>query len=266
MSGVLDKILASKRAEIASLGPPKTTAPRRFAVDVRASLRTKSALALILEIKKRSPSAGLLSTALSVGERACVYARGGAAMVSVLCDAPFFGGSWDDLAEARRALDTAGSSTPLLAKEFILEPAQLDHARANGADAALVIVRLAPERVRMLVEEALKRDLEPLVEVANEDELRVALDAGARMVGVNARDLDTLQMDAVRAARVRASIPDEVIAVHLSGLRRPEDVAELARARAHAALIGEALMREDDPTDLLKRMKAAADFYLPTTE
>jgi indole-3-glycerol phosphate synthase len=112
----------------------------------------------------------------------------------------------------------------------------LGHARANGADAALVIVRLAPERVRMLVEEALKRDLEPLVEVANEDELRVALDAGARMVGVNARDLDTLQMDAVRAARVRASIPDEVIAVHLSGLRRPEDVAVARETPADSTL------------------------------
>lgn len=266
MTGVLEKILASKRAEVARLGPPNTTLPRRGGVDVRASLRTKNSLALILEIKKRSPSAGQLSTALSVGERGCAYARGGAAMVSVLCDAPFFGGSWDDLAEARGALDADGLSTSLLAKEFILDPKQLDHARACGADAVLVIVRIAPDRVRTLVEEALKRELEPLVEVANEDELRAALDAGARVVGVNARDLDTLEMDSVRAARVLAAIPDDVVAVHLSGLRRPEDVTSLAATRADAALIGEVLMREDDPTDLLKRMKAAADFYLPVGE
>src|SRR6185312_8410302 len=100
--------------------------------------------------------------------------------------------------------------------------------------------------------------IEPLVEVIDEDEVRAALSAEARVVGVNARDLDTLAMDAARAARVCAAIPPDVVTVHLSGLRGPEDVARVARERIDAALIGEALMRQDDPTELLRAMVASA--------
>ncbi|MBX3264390.1 MAG: indole-3-glycerol-phosphate synthase [Labilithrix sp.] len=211
------------------------------------------------EIKRRSPSAGALSTALSVAERALSYARAGASMISVLCDARFFDGGFAHLAEARGALDAAGLAVPLLAKEFVLHERQLEEAAAAGADAALLIARIV-DRAHLirLAARARTLGLEPLIEVVTEDEVDAALAAGATVVGVNARDLDTLVMDAARAARVLAAVPDDRIAVHLSGLKGPEDVAAVAKTDVDAALMGEALMREDDPTRLLEAMLAAA--------
>ena len=259
MSGLLDRIVATKRAEIAGMTAAEGK-PTRAPCDVLAALRKPDALALIAEVKFRSPSAGPLSRALDAGERAVVYARGGAAMVSVLCDGAFFDGSWDDLARARAALDEAGfAAVPLLAKEFVIDPVQLDRARAAGADAALLIARILPgAALGRLAEECRARGLEPFVEVIDEAELARALDAGSRVVGVNARDLDTLAMDAASAARVVERIPKACVAVHLSGLRDEASIAAAAKTRADAALVGEALMRADHPGDLLKRMHSAA--------
>ena len=175
-------------------------------------------------------------------------------MVSVLTDRRFFGGDFEHLAEAR-----AATSLPLLCKEFVVDELQLDAARSYGADAVLIIVRCVPrERVRPLVEGARSRELEPFVEITNDDEARVALDAGATLVGVNARDLDTLTMDADRARKTLASLPNGVISVHLSGLATPDDVQSVRESPAHAALIGEALMRADDPEPLLRSLVEAA--------
>jgi indole-3-glycerol phosphate synthase len=256
---VLSRILDSKKGEIArAVVPPR---PSRTPIDPRSALvRARGApLRLIAEVKQKSPSAGPLSRALDPASRALAYAESGAAMVSVLCDAPFFDGSFAHLAEARARLDAAGRTTPLLAKEFVLAEVQLDLARAHGADAVLLIVRIvAAEELGRLVAAARARDLEPLVEVVDEAEVDTALAAGARLVGVNARDLDTLAMDAARAARVLARIPSDVVAVHLSGLTDAAAVREVARTRADAALVGEALMRRDDPRPLLVEMIAAA--------
>ena len=260
MSGLLARIVETKRAEIARLRDAPIARADRAACDVAGALKKPGELALVAEVKFRSPSAGALSRALGPGERALAYAEAGAAMVSVLCDGAFFDGSYDDLAAARTALDAHGfGATPLLAKEFVIDPAQIERARAAGADAALLIVRIAPDgALGELVAACRASGLEPFVEVADEAELERALAAGARVVGVNARDLDTLAMDADRAARVVASVPSDRIAVHLSGLRDPEAVAAAAKTRADAALLGEALMREDDPRDILKRMLARA--------
>jgi indole-3-glycerol phosphate synthase len=196
---------------------------------------------------------------MSVAERALTYARGGAAMISVLCDRRFFDGSWDDVERARLALDAAGLAVPILAKEFVVHRRQLEEAAARGADAALLIARIVdPPTLTRLHADAIELGLWPLVEVVTEGELSSALAAGARLIGVNARDLDTLVMDASRTARLLASIPADRIAVHLSGLKGPDDVANVARSSASAALMGEALMREDDPTALLAAMIAAA--------
>ena len=252
--GVLTDILARKRAELAELRsralplPP----PRRKVELARAA--NGGRLSLITEIKRRSPSAGALSTALSVAERAAAYERAGSSMLSVLCDAHFFDGDYQHLLQARGAC-----SLPLLCKEFVLDELQLDAARAFGADAVLLIVRcLTPERTRALVQGARERELVPFVEVATEAELGVALDAGADLIGVNARDLDTLVMDAARAARVLSAIPANVVRVHLSGLSKPEDVTRIRAAGTDAALVGEALMRADDPEPLLRSLAAAA--------
>jgi indole-3-glycerol phosphate synthase len=251
--GVLAEILAEKAENLAELRRRKLPAPptrRPFSLHREPT----GALGLIAEIKFRSPSAGALSTALSVSARAAAYERGGARMVSVLTDQRFFGGDYQHLAEAR-----AATHLPILCKEFVVDELQLDAARSYGADAVLVIVRCVPrERVRALVEGARSRELEPFVEITNDDEARVALDAGATLVGVNARDLDTLAMDADRAKKTLAALPNGVTSVHLSGLATPDDVRNLRETPAHAALVGEALMRADNPEPLLRSLVQAA--------
>jgi indole-3-glycerol phosphate synthase len=257
MSGVLGKILAQKRIEIEALraAPARPPADPRGAVVVERLRRRGGAFRLLTEIKRRSPSAGALSTALSVGDRARIYATNGATMISVLADETFFDGSWASVAEARRAVD----DVLVLAKEFVLDERQIDEAAAAGADAVLLIVRcLEPARLRALVRHARGLGLEPLVEIVDEPELEAALAADAAVIGVNTRDLDTLQMDAARSARVLAAIPPACVRLHLSGVKSAADVTALAAAPLDGALIGEALMRLDDPTPLLRAMSEAA--------
>jgi indole-3-glycerol phosphate synthase len=252
--GHLSEILAQKQGELAALrARALPTPPERRPVSL-ARNGNAGHLSLITEIKFRSPSAGPLSTALSVGERAAAYERGGAAMISVLCDARFFGGDYQHLVEAR-----AATKLPLLCKEFVINETQLDAARAFGADAILLIVRcVSRERTKELIAAARARKLVPFVEVATEDELAIALDGGADLIGVNARDLDTLVMDADRAARVLAAIPAHIARAHLSGLSKPEHIARILHSGADAALVGEALMRTGDPEPLLRSFVAAA--------
>jgi indole-3-glycerol phosphate synthase len=249
MNAVLERILAVKRRELRELERSRLpAAPARRPVELaRAS---GAPLALIAEVKRRSPSAGALSTALSVAQRAAAYERAGARVVSVLTDREFFDGAFEHLAEARRA-----TALPILCKDFVIDPLQLDHARAFGADLVLLIVRcLEPHELGALIRAARERGLEPLVEIASEREATIALEQGASLVGVNARDLDTLAMDADRAARVLALLPEHVVRVHLSGLATPGDVARVAASGVDAALVGQALMREDDPEPLLRAM------------
>lgn len=257
---MLEKILASKRAEIANakLADPIATSYEPEGL-VFQSLRRASGqpLRLIAEIKPRSPSAGPLSNVLSVEDRADAYAKCGAVMISVLVDGPFFGGSYDNLVRCRKSLDASyGALRPrLLCKEFVVDVVQLEWAARSGADAVLLIARIVnAETLPQLVEHARHLGLEPLVEITTRDELRMAEETGARVIGVNARDLDTLIMDRTRAADVLSRIAEQNVRVHLSGLGLPDDVARIAQSRADAALIGEALMRQDDPGELLREM------------
>jgi indole-3-glycerol phosphate synthase len=250
--GLLARILEQKRAELPALRAQKLPAspgPRAFSLR-----RAEGNLRLIAEIKFRSPSAGALSTALSVGERAFAYQRAGASMISVLCDTSFFAGAFTHLAEAR-----ADCELPLLCKEFVIDESQLDAALAYGADAVLLIVRcLSGQRLVELTRAARERKLEPFVEVVTDEESKMAVGAGASLIGVNARDLDTLVMDAARAARVLADLPEAATRVHLSGIAHPEDVQRVAASPADAALIGETLMREDQPEARLRALVTAA--------
>jgi indole-3-glycerol phosphate synthase len=259
---LLERILDSKRREIEALKSvdPNPTTVRRGTLDVVRALRREAGapLRLLAEIKRKSPSAGDLSPGLDAGARAETYARAGATMVSVLCDGPFFGGSWDDVARARAAVDRLNRDVPILAKEFVLDETQLDRARAAGADAVLLIARIvSPSRLRELHVAARARDLRPVVEVMDETELASALGCDAKIIGVNARDLDTLAMDAARTARVLDAIPDGRVRVHLSGIKAEDDVRAVARTRVDAVLVGETLMREADPRPLLQRLLAA---------
>ena len=251
--GILQTILAAKREEIAALRQTALPlAPERRPLSLKRS--AGDPLRLIAEIKFRSPSAGALSTRLSVAERARAYERGGASMVSVLCDTTHFGGSFQHLRLARESC-----GLPLLCKDFVIDEVQLDAARAFGADAVLLIACcLDAPALQRLIQAARERQLQPFVEVASDDEARLALRLGADLVGVNARDLDTLKMDVGKAQQVLARLPDSVTRVHLSGLKAAEDVAALASSPADAALVGEALMRQDDPEPLLAGLVARA--------
>lgn len=265
----LGKILASKRAEIAKAkwADPIATSYEPEGLVFQSLTRSEGqALRLIAEIKPRSPSAGQLSNALTVEERALVYAEAGAVMISVLVDGPFFGGSYDNLMTCRKSLDARfGAVRPrLLCKEFALDEKQLQWAARAGADAILLIARIVDTKtLGQLVAYARDAGLEPLVEITTLDELHLAEEVGARVIGVNARDLDTLTMDQERAANVLANIATSNVAVFLSGLVLPDDVARIRQSRADAALIGEALMRQDDPRELLREMVRRANVENP---
>jgi len=263
---VLSEILEAKRESLDALRTDIATADAtsnerrtKGTLEERLARTASDPLRLCCEHKRRSPSGGAFDTTLSLAERVSVYARAGATLVSVLTDTPFFGGSWEDLSVARATLSAMGSPTLLLAKEFVLDPVQVRAARLYGADAVLLIVRILDDcTLASLLAATDSEGVSALVEVTSEIELGRALDCGARSIGVNARDLDTLEIDPSRAARVLAAIPDEIRAVHLSGLKREEDVVDLARGRADGALVGECLMREANPAALLARFVAAA--------
>lgn len=200
---------------------------------------------VIAEIKLRSPSAGQIRKRVP-GEIVKVaegYAGGGASAVSVLCDGPGFGGSVLDLRRVARRI-----AIPVLFKEFVLDPVQLDLAKAAGASLVLLLVRLLDDaELQRMIDETRKRGLEPVVEAADAEELERALRTTALIVGVNARDLRSFAVDSGHAAELVNRIPSDRIAVFMSGVRSREDFARVAATRADAVLIGEGLIREDDP-------------------
>jgi indole-3-glycerol phosphate synthase len=253
MPAELARILESKRDEIASLrGRPLPAPPALRPCNMKRAAHEP--LRILAEIKFKSPSAGNLSTQMSVAERTACYERAGASVVSVLCDRPFFGGSYEHLAIARQAC-----SLPILCKEFVLDEVQLDWARAFGADLVLIIARcLTRSALSRLHQAAVERGLVPLVEIATLDEANWVKEQNYAMVGVNARDLDSLQMDAGRAQSVLHGVGGSRIRVHLSGLKTADDVAAVARSGVDAALIGESLMRQADPEPFLRSLVQAA--------
>ncbi len=202
-----------------------------------------STVALICEIKRRSPSKGELGGALDLAAHARAFAAGGAAALSILTEPSRFGGSLDDLATAR-----ASVAIPIIKKDFHVEPVQLIEARAMGADAALLIARaLSPHALPAMT--ALARDLglETLVEIRDEAELDRALTAGATVIGVNNRDLETLAIDLATGDRVLPQIPGELIAVYESGIAGRADLDRASRAGADAVLVGSSISVASDP-------------------
>ena len=248
----LDQILASTRLELPELGRRRGALEREAASrpappSLRAALRGER-VRVVAEVKRRSPSAGVIREDLEPGERAALYVSHGAAAISVLTDGPYFGGSVDHLRTA-----AARVGVPVLRKDFILDELQIVEARAAGAAAVLLIVRaLSPERLRSLLASARAAGLEALVEVHTAAELQRALDSGAEIVGVNSRDLDTFRIDVGAAWKLLAAVPSELVAVAESGMRGREDVERAALAGADAVLIGSALSASPDPARLLQ--------------
>src|SRR4051812_15277513 len=241
----LDALSASDLGRAVAAAP----SPRAFALRLAAP-----GLHLIAEIKRSSPSAGAIAGASEdVVARARAYQAGGAAAISVLCEPHWFGGSVEDLRRVR-----AQVSVPVLAKEFVVDARQLDLLRATGADAALLLAVLHPRRaLARLVDRALELGLEPLVEAHDERELEAALATSARVVGINNRDLRTLEVDVEQAARLRELVPEDRLVIAESGVR---DTATIRGWRAlgfDAALVGETLVRAGDPMAAARAFVAA---------
>ena len=214
-----------------------------------AALRGRR-VAVIAEVKRRSPSAGSIREDLDPADRAERYARHGAAAVSVLTDGPFFGGSVDDLRAA-----AARARVPVIRKDFILDELQIIEARAAGAAAVLLIVRALPRgRLGELLKFARGSGLDALVEVHTRDEVDRALEAEADILGVNSRDLDTFRIDTAAAWRILPSIPSGQLAVAESGMATAADVEAAAEAGADAVLIGTALSAAAEPERLLEQL------------
>lgn len=246
---ILDDIVARKRDEIGATRDrvPETVLEKRAASaapprDFRASLERGAGVQVIAEIKRASPSAGPLRRGVDAAAIAQTYERHGAAAVSVLTDSASFQGSLSDLEAARRIV-----ALPLLRKDFILDRYQLLEARAAGADAALLIAEILPgDALARLVREAEQLSLQLLVELYDPGQLPRVLDSGARVIGVNNRDLRTFQTNLEHTLTVAARFPPGCCLVSESGIRTRDDILRLAEAGVRAVLIGETLMRAAD--------------------
>jgi indole-3-glycerol phosphate synthase len=250
----LEPIIAATREQVAErrraspLPELDLAVAERAAADDARSFRdaiARPGLSLIAEHKRRSPSAGPIREDLALKDVIRAYERGGAAALSILTEGPSFGGSLDDLRAARRV-----STLPVLRKDFIVDPYQVHEAAAAGADAMLLIVAaLSAAELSALHSEAIGLGLSALVEVHDERELEVALTMDPvppAIIGINNRDLKTLQVDTRRTFDLLAHVAGRALTVAESGFSRPEQLDELAQAGVDGVLIGEALMRSAD--------------------
>jgi indole-3-glycerol phosphate synthase len=256
---VLDEILAHKREELSEARrrvPPEAMAERAAARreaprGLRRALATARPPAVIAEIKRRSPSRGEIRPDLDPVGIAKAYADGGAAAISVLTDERYFGGSLGVLRAVRDATDL-----PLLRKDFVIDPYQIDEARVAGADAVLLIVAaLDAAALGALLARARDLGLDALVEVHDAAELEVARGVGADLIGINNRNLHTFATDLGVTERLAPMAPPDALLVAESGILCHEDVQRLERAGARAFLVGESLMREADVGLALRRIR-----------
>ena len=211
-------------------------------------------LSLICEFKRSSPSAGEIRRGADVAEIVRAYERGGAAALSVLTEERSFGGSLADLAAAREA-----SELPILRKDFIVTRYQLIETAVSGADAVLLIVAALEDRTREMVERAWELDLDCLVEVHDEEELEIALEAGAETIGINNRNLRDLSVDLETTGELITDVPAGKTVVSESGYSSREELEEAERIGVDAVLVGESLMRSDDPERALAELAVDAD-------
>lgn len=258
---VLDEILAGVREDVARrqeqvplerIRELAAAAPRPL--DAYASLR-KPGVAVIAEVKRSSPSKGRLAEIADPADLAGDYAAGGARAISVLTEGRWFGGSLDDLAAVRAAVDV-----PVLRKDFVVSSYQVHEARAHGADLVLLIVAALEQKVLVgLLERIESLGMTALVEVHDEEEADRALEAGARVIGVNARDLRTLDVDRSVFERIAPGLPSRVVKIAESGVRGPHDLIRYASAGADAVLVGEGLVTQKSPREAVAELVNAGN-------
>jgi len=257
---VLDDILAGVREDLVERQAQTALAELQALADRRPSprpaeavLRDGETVKVIAEVKRSSPSKGALAAIADPAGLAADYESGGASVISVLTEGRRFGGSLADLAAVRAAVDI-----PVLRKDFVVTSYQVWEARAHGADAVLLIVAaLEQEALVSLVERVHSLGMTALVEVHDPEEVDRAVDAGARLIGVNCRDLRTLEVDRSVFARVAPLVPAGILKIAESGVRGPHDVLEFARAGADAVLVGESLVTGRDPRAAVADLVAA---------
>jgi indole-3-glycerol phosphate synthase len=248
---MLNEIVEATRTRLARGGVAARGAgpARRSFADALA----RPELQVIAEIKRRSPSAGNLAADLDPGRQASLYEDGGAAAISVLTEPEYFGGSIADLRAARAAVDL-----PILRKDFIIDVRQVEESRAVGADALLLIVAaLETTALQALLVECDHVGIEALVEAHDETEARIAVAVGARIIGVNNRNLRTFATDLAVAEGVAPSLPDECVLVAESGVANIAGAGRMAAAGYDAILVGEALVTSPDPVQLLQELRLA---------
>ncbi|MDH4139236.1 MAG: indole-3-glycerol phosphate synthase TrpC [Coriobacteriia bacterium] len=257
----LDSVLVTRRdavfAEYGELAPAdreRLACCARAPLDFAAALRDRDDVAVIAEVKKSSPSAGPIALDCEASKQALHYQDGGAAAISVLTEPRFFGGSYADLSDVADAVEV-----PVLDKDFVVDPVQLFVARGHGADAVLLMVSVLGQLVGEYSDTAATLGLTPLVEVTDPNELHTALGSGATVIGVNSRDLRSLEVDKKRALEVIAEAAAAgVIVVAASGVRERADVEAAAEAGADAVLVGETLMRSPFPEEVLEELTGVA--------
>ena len=256
---VLDEIIVGVRDDLARRRASVSEADLRAALGDAPLVRDpmpafrEPGVSVIAEVKRRSPSKGDLAGIPDPAALAVAYAEGGAAAISVLTEQRRFGGSVDDLRAVRAAVDT-----PLLRKDFIVEGYQLLEARAAGADMALLIVAaLADHDLRRLHDQASELGMAVLVEVHDEPETERAIALGAELIGVNARNLKTLDVDEATFAKLAPLVPADRLLVAESGISGPADVTRYAAEGARVVLVGEALVRDGDPAGAVRALREA---------
>ena len=248
LPGILAEIVEKKRGEVAALRPQANRLEAAVGNspvvrDFLGGITAYEHVSLIAECKRRSPGAGLIRPDLEMETVSRLYEQGGAAALSVLTDAPYFGGSLEDLRVARET-----TNLPILRKDFTLDPLQILEARVAGADAVLLIVRILEDEVlQRLIVEAEALGMAALVEVHDERELKRALEVGAGIIGINNRDLATFTTDLDTTIRLLERVPEDIVVVSESGIRVPEDVDRLGGVGVDAVLVGESLLRSPDP-------------------
>jgi len=254
-TGTLGQILSETAGRITELRRDAARVERLAAEAGEPTSSLKEALCrhsvgIIAEVKRRSPSKGWIAQGLPAVEQAHAYADGGAAAISVLTEPKHFDGSLEDLDRVVEDIDL-----PVLKKDFHVDPLQLAEARAHGAASALLIVRaLSPQQLKAMMDSAARLQLEVLVEIHDETELRRAIDAGAEIIGINNRDLETLAVDPATSERLLPMIPKGIVAVSESGITSIEDVRRVAALGADAVLVGSSLSSAEDPESVVRHL------------
>ena len=259
MTNILEEIAAHKRIEVAQLKAELTMSEIEEEIETSVRLDFKAAISnndtvnIIAELKKASPSKGVLIKNFDVEKIAVSYREGGAAALSVLVDKKYFQGSPEYVRKAKTV-----TGLPVLYKEFIIDPFQIRFARLKQADAVLLIVSLLKaDEIESMIRLAENCGLDVIVEVHTSDEAKIAIDCGAQIIGVNNRNLKDFSVSLETAETMSAVIPDDIIKIAESGIFEPADIRCLKEFGYNCFLIGEALIKSTDPVNLLKSLKSA---------